>query len=124
MGYSTTAKHSMLAKLIGRTLPSDAVTHLSLHSADPGATGASETTAARIAVTEASWNALAGGVATLGADKAFTGGAASGACTHFGCWTALTAGTWLGGGPNTGDQAFNAAGEYTLKAGTTLNLNS
>lgn len=91
-------------------------THLSLHTADPGITGASESTATRLSVT---WTVDGDGDLTSGS-KAFTGGVASGACTYVGMWSAITAGTWRGGFILTGDTTFNAAGEYTL---TQLTIN-
>jgi len=81
--------------------------YLALHSADPGTTGTSPTTAARVA---AGWT-TSNGVATA-TGKSFTGGAASGAVTHVGYWSALTGGTFYGSRALTGDQAFNAAGQY------------
>lgn len=85
-------------------------TQVSLHSADPGATGANETTAARQVPT---WTASANGDFGFTAPEAFTGGAASGPVTHAGLWDAT--GNFLGGFPiTTGDVAFNAAGEYDL----------
>lgn len=83
----------------------------SLHSADPGSTGTSETTAGREAVT---WAAAANGDLTITGTEAFTGGAASGPCTYVGIWSAASGGTFYGGFVLTGDQTFNAAGEYTL----------
>jgi hypothetical protein len=87
---------------------------LSLHSADPGTGGTSETSAARVA---AAWGAAAAGAVTS-TSKAFTGGASSGACTHVGYWSASSGGTFGGSRPLTGDQAFNAAGEYTVDSVT------
>jgi hypothetical protein len=83
----------------------------SLHSADPGTTGTNETTAARQGIV---WDAAANGDISLTGTEAFTGGAASGACTHVGLWSAASGGTFYGGFALTGDQTFNAAGEYTL----------
>lgn len=85
-------------------------THLSLHSADPGTTGANPTTHTRVAVT---WTVDADGDLTSGS-KAFTGGAANGAVTHVGLWSAATAGTFRGAFALTGDLTSNAAGEYTV----------
>lgn len=85
-------------------------THLSLHSADPGTTGANETTAARQAVT---WTVDADGDLTSGS-KSFTGGAANGAVTHVGLWSAATGGTFRGAFALTGDATFNSAGDYTV----------
>lgn len=88
-----------------------AATHASLHSADPGTTGTSETTAGRQPI---AWDAAANGDLSLTGTEAFTGGTASGACTYVGLWSASTGGTFYGGFPLTGDQTFNASGEYTL----------
>lgn len=92
-------------------------THVSLHTADPGATGLNESPAARQPVT---WAAAANGDITISAQENFTGGAASGPATHVGLWSAVTGGTFYGGFALTGDQTFNAAGEYTL---TSLAIN-
>jgi hypothetical protein len=46
----------------------------------------------------------------------FEGGAASGAATHLGFWSAPTGGVFYGFVPLTGDQSFNAAGEYTVNS--------
>lgn len=90
-------------------LAADAV-EVSLHSADPGTTGASETSASRQTPTWTHTN----GVLTLSASEPFTGGAANGAVTYVGLWD--TAGAHFLGGfqITTGDLAFNAAGDYTL----------
>ncbi len=88
---------------------------LSLHTADPGATGANESSAAR---QPAGWAAAVNGDITA-SDVAFTGGAASGPCTHVGVWDADGT-TFRGGYALAGDQAFNAAGEYTV---TSLTIN-
>lgn len=87
-----------------------AATYLSLHSTDPGSTGTSETAAARVS---AGWGAASNGAISV-SNKNFTGGAASGACTYVGLWSASTGGTFYGGFALTGDQTFNAAGQYTL----------
>lgn len=85
---------------------------LSLHSANPGTTGINESTAARVA---AGWATAANGDTTA-TNKAFTGGAASGACTYVGFWSASTGGTFRGSQALTGDQTFNAAGQYTVSS--------
>jgi hypothetical protein len=92
-------------------------THASLHTADPGTTGANESSAGRQAV---AFNVDADGDLTLTVTENFTGGAASGACTHVGLWSASSGGTFRGGFALTGDQTFNAAGEYNL-TGLTIN---
>jgi hypothetical protein len=115
MGWSADARDGMLGQVRGR------ISHLSIHTADPGATGANEVASgayARVAASGADFTAASGGSFTLGADKAFVAAAAETA-THFGAWESTT---FLGGGSITGDQAFNAEGDYTLKTGTSFTL--
>lgn len=107
MALNDTALNLMADALRGAAL------YVSLHSADPGATGTSETTAGRQSAT---WTAASTGDFSLSAALNFTGGTASGACTHVGLWSASTAGTFYGGFALTGDQTFNAAGEYTVSS--------
>lgn len=117
MPYTDAAKNGMLESLRQR------LTHLSIHTADPGLTGANEVASgayARVAADETDFDAPAGGVLTLNNDQAFVAAAAEGA-THFGVWDTTT---FLGGGPITGDTAFNAEGDFTLAQGTTLDLNA
>ncbi len=96
---------------IGVTAMQGAATHLAIHTALPNASGSNESTAARVA---ASWPAAANGDFGTLTNKAFTGGAASGPATYLGFWSASTAGTFYGYLPLTGDQTFNAAGQYTV----------
>lgn len=97
---------------IGATAMQNAATHAALYTAEPNAAGTTNVaSSARQAIT---WITAANGDMVVTADAAFTGGAASGACTHVGLWSALTNGTFYGYFALTGDQAFNAAGEYTL----------
>jgi len=92
--------------------------YVSLHSADPGTTGTNETTASRILPT---WPAASGtGDATVSTLN-FTGGTASGACTYVGLWSAASGGTFGGGFPLSGNQTFNASGQYTVN---TLTVNA
>jgi hypothetical protein len=93
------------------------ITHIAIHTAEPDAAGSNESTAARQAVT---WNAAAAGDIAIAAAEGFTGGAPSGPATHVGFWSALTVGTFYGWVPITGDQTFNAAGEFSIN---TLTLN-
>jgi len=96
---------------IGNAAMQTAMTHMSLHTATPNTSGSNESTAARQAIT---WVTAANGDIVATVDLAFTGGTASGACTHVGFWSASSAGTFYGYLPLTGDQTFNAAGEYTV----------
>ena len=94
------------------------ITHLQLHSADPGAAGTTGVTSAgRQAVT---WSVDADGDLTITGTLNFTGGAANGACTWVSGWSASTGGTFRGAWQLTGDTTFNSAGEYSL-TGLTIN---
>lgn len=86
-----------------------AITHVAIHTAQPDASGSNLSTAAKVAVTWTNTN----GDLTSGS-KAFTGGAASGPATHVGFWGGAGQNTFYGDNPLTGDQTFNAAGEYTI----------
>lgn len=97
---------------IGSTAMQAAATHAGLFTAEPNAAGTTNVaTSGRQAIT---WTTAANGDMIVTADAAFTGGAASGPCTHVGLWSASTSGTFYGYFALTGDVTFNAAGEYTL----------
>ena len=95
----------------------NAVTHISLHTASPGTTGASEVSGSGYARKSVSWGAVSAGVVSSSAAMAFVG-PASGAAKFWGGWTAVTGGQFVGGGALTGDQTFNAAGEYSVTSVT------
>lgn len=97
----------------GAAAQATAFPYLSIHTATPNASGSNESTAARV---NAGWTTN-NGVLTA-TNKAFAGGAASGPALYVGYWSALTAGTFGGYHPLTGDQAFNAAGQYTINSVT------
>ena len=88
------------------------ITKARLHTADPSASAGTTnlTTAADKTVACTS----SGGVVTM-PSTAFTGGAASGACTHVSVWSGTT---YRGAYALVGDQTFNAAGAYTVTAVT------
>jgi len=96
-------------------------TYVSLHSADPGLTGASEISGgtpayARKSLTWAS--AAAGSSGTSGVVLLDVPGATS--VSYFGLWSAATGGTYLGGGRlldvenNPATEAFGGQGVYQL----------
>ena len=85
-----------------------------LHTGDPGASGTSNTTTA--GVQTIAWGSASNGDITMTGTENFTGGAASGACTWISLWDGDpgSGGVWFWNLQLTGDQTFNAAGEYTL----------
>jgi hypothetical protein len=96
---------------IGNAAMQTAITHAQIHTAQPNTSGSNEAASARQAIT---WVTAANGDMVATVDLNFTGGAASGAATHLGFWSASTTGTFYGWQALTGDQTFNAAGEYTV----------
>jgi hypothetical protein len=95
---------------IGSDAIAAAITHVSIHTAGDTSSAGNESTAPRQPV---AWTVDANGNLTAG-PVPFTGGAASGPAVRVGYWTAGTGGTYRGGVMLTGDQAFNAAGEYVV----------
>ncbi len=95
-----------------------AIDNVRLHTGDPGAAGTSNV--ATSAVRPVTWGAASGsGDAANSADINFTGGTASGPATHVSLWdgTPGSGGVFMGSKALSGDQTFNAAGEYTIAAG-------
>ena len=67
----------------------NAVTHISLHTASPGTTGASEVSGSGYARKSVSWGAVSAGVVSSSAALSFVG-PASGAAKFWGGWTAVS----------------------------------
>jgi len=103
---------------VGAGAIATAAAYAQIHTGAPNASGSNEATTARKLI---DWTVPAAGDISLEAPLAFTGGAASGPATHIGFWSAATAGVFYGWLALTGDQTFNAAGEYTVNA---ITLNS
>lgn len=91
---------------------------VSLHTADPSTTGASEVSGgtpayARKAV---SWAAAASGSKASNVQVVFDVPAAT-TITHLGYWSAVTAGTFYGSRPLDTNQTYATAGTYTVASG-------
>lgn len=93
---------------IGADAMAAAAVKLAIHTAAPDAGGSNKSTAGLV---DATWDTT-NGVLTA-TNRSFTGGAASGPATHVGLWSG-DGNTFYGAYPLTGDQSFNAAGQYTL----------
>lgn len=86
-------------------------THISLHTGDPGTTGANPITGARRPVT---WGASTNGDVT-GTVATAHDIAAGETVSHWGIWTALTGGTFLYGGTlPVAEGPYGAAGQYQV----------
>lgn len=107
-GLTNNAKNAMLDHLAGIAV------FASLHTADPGTTGASEVSGgspayARKAIT---WNAAASGSLDNNANPVFDVPAAT-TVSFVGFWSAASGGTFYGSSDVT-DETFAAQGTYTL----------
>ncbi|WP_242890289.1 phage tail fiber protein [Actinomadura litoris] len=88
-------------------------THASLHTADPGSSGTSEVTGgsyARVAIT---WSSSSSGTKAITASVTLQIPAGT-TITHFGLWSAISAGTFRGGGALTASQSYPTGGTYDL----------
>lgn len=88
--------------------------YVSLHTANPGTTGASEGTAARVS---ASWGTSSNGVTTV--TVTFPSAPAA-TYTHFGLFSASTAGTFYGGNPLSASVTLSAAGPIQVTVTLTV----
>lgn len=117
MAASSYLKDAILTWLKGTNMPAaPATVYVSLHTGDPGKTGASEVSGgsyARVAVTTVSgWSAISNGTGTQ--RKVTNAGTitfpaptgAWGTATYFGIWDASTTGNFLAGGALGGSQVI------------------
>lgn len=94
--------------------------YVSVHTADPGSTGANEATGGSPAYARLATGFAGGGVdGPLGASQPATVGVTwdeatfdlpAGDYTHFGFWSAVTGGTFVGGGPLPSDVSLASQG--------------
>lgn len=115
MAFSTSGKDVMLDQL------GTVAVYASLHTADPGGTGTSEATGGTPAYARKSitWNASSGGSKTASNAPVFD--VPAGTYSHFGLWSAVSGGTFYGGGTLSASETFAAQGTYTLST-TTLSV--
>lgn len=109
MALSNAGKHVMLDALAAVAV------YASMHTGDPSTTGANEVAGgspayARQAIT---WNAASGGALDDSNAPVFDIPAAT-TVSHFGLWSAATAGTFYGGAALSASEAFTGQGTYTL----------
>lgn len=92
--------------------------YMSLHSATPGTTGASEVSGGSYARQVIEFGSASGGVLASTDAQTYTSlPALSGGVPYFGLWTSLSGGTYLGGGTVTGAPGPMSAGA-SLSFGT------
>lgn len=105
MAFATATKNTAVDAIVALGI------FISLHTADPGTTGASEATGGSYARQSSAHGAASSGVAT-GAEVTF-GGLVAASYTHFGYWSAVSAGTFRHG--NTLTPSMTLGGTGTLK---------
>jgi hypothetical protein len=106
MPYTVTAENAAVTGL------KDAGAHISLHTADPGTSGASEVTGGAYARKATTWGTVSGSAVT---GSAVTLDVPAGTTiTHWGLWSALTAGNFLYGGSLPASEVFGSNGTYSL----------
>ncbi|EFQ82687.1 hypothetical protein HMPREF0063_11896 [Aeromicrobium marinum DSM 15272] len=95
--------------------------HISLHTADPGTTGASEATGGSPAYARqpTTWTGGASDGSVAGSEVTFD--AAAGTYSHFGIWSASTAGTFIGGGALSSPATLGAQGQVKVTPTVTVN---
>lgn len=96
------------------------IDEMSLHSADPGATGANEVSGSGYTRQVPNLAVDGDGDLTLAATASYVGPASQGV-THIGFWGG---GVWRGGFARSGDAAFSTSGEYDVTAGTITGTSS
>lgn len=113
MAFTDAVKNDFLDDLDGLA------THASLHISDPGTTGASEVTGGSYARQAITWQAAAAGSKTLTATVTLQVPAGT-TVTHAGTWSAVSSGTFRGGGALPASQAYPTGGTYILNLTATL----
>lgn len=85
-------------------------TYISLHTADPGTTGASEASGGSYARVATTWGTVTAGAVT---GSQVTINVPTGTYTYFGIWSAATAGNWVTGGTIT-STTMSSAGQINV----------
>jgi len=101
MSLSVYARNKLLDAMLRGVDFDPTPVYISLHTADPGTTGASEVsggTYARQPVSTSNWNAAASGQTSNVSSITFSGIAVSTIITHVGIWDAVSGGNFLSGG--------------------------
>lgn len=115
-GFSNDGKNVMLDSLAGVAV------FVSLHTGDPGGTGAAEVSGGTYARQGVTWGASSGGEISASNQPEFDVPGST-TVSHFGLWSANTAGTFYGGVALSASETFSSNGQYTLTS-ITANLNA
>lgn len=116
--FGTTAGNDILNAILNNTAMQYATPFLSLHTADPGATGANEASGGSYARinTSTDWPGAASKTLDNDNEIEFTD-LAAGTYTHIGVWSASSGGTFYMGGPLNANVVVGAGGAVRFPAG-------
>lgn len=117
MSRSVYLRNALLDARANNTSFAVAQLYMSLHTADPGVTGASEASGGSYARQSASFGAAAAGVVASDAEITFAT-LAAGTYTHFGLWDHLTAGNFIEGGALDPSKTLDAGDDIVFAIGT------
>lgn len=113
MTYTNAARDAAVNAI--RALLTSNIGYVSMHTADPGNTGASEATGTAYARGASTMPAASGGTGSTGSQASVTARTGSTtAATHWGFWTAVSGGTFVTGGALTTTENFSTAGGTLL----------
>ena len=102
MGYNSNGLNAAVNGVAG------AGTYISAHTADPGTTGTSEVTGGSYARQQTTWGAASAG-SRVGSQVSIPIPAST-TVAYWGIWSAVSAGTFLGGFALSANEVFGAAG--------------
>ncbi|HEX7050016.1 MAG TPA: hypothetical protein VF188_07350 [Longimicrobiales bacterium] len=117
MSISNYLELKLLDAVFNATAYSVATPYVSLHTADPGETGASEVSGGSYARQAGSFAAAAAGATSNDADLEWANMPAA-TITHVGIWDAATAGNFLWGGALATSKTVNAGDTFRVAAGS------
>ena len=110
MPYAPDVANAMLDLLDAAAVKE--ATHLSLHTGDPGVTGASEVAGGSYTRQAITWAPAADGAKSITGAPVFQVPAST-TVTHFGLWSAVSGGSWRGGDALPSPETFSGPGTYT-----------
>lgn len=116
MSISNYLENKILDKVFRATDFTVTTAYVSLHTADPGETGASEATGGSYARQSAAFDVAASGATANSGAINFTSMPAT-TITHIGVWDASSAGNFLWGGSATASKTTQAGDTYQIAAG-------
>lgn len=116
MSISNYLENELLDAVFSAGAFSVTTVYISLHTGDPGETGASEATGGSYARQSAAFDAAASGATANSGTISFTDMPAA-TITHVGVWDAVSAGNFLWGGALTASKTTNSGDTFQIPTG-------